>query len=107
MTIEKEVEEVVKPLNTMAGTAPHWVGIILIVCVFMAYLWRRDLHDEKMAEIGDHITTQRIEQCHEVQTKCAEAMDAMAVALHEQGQQFRDFTRELEQHRHEKWRNEQ
>lgn len=101
MTIEKEVEEVVKPLTTMAGTAPHWVGIILVVLTFMAYLWSRDMSDERIAEIDDHVTTQRIDQCHAIQARCAEAMDAMAVALHAQGQELRDFTRELELHRHE------
>ena len=102
MTIEDEIEKAVQPLSIMAGTAPHWVGMILVVLSFVVYLWTKDQQEIALSSHTDHINAMRIDQCHDIQVQAANAMVAMAEAMQEQSEQFKEFTRELEHHNREK-----
>ena len=98
MTLEDEIEKAVQPLSIMAQTGPHWVGMILVVLSFVVYLWSKDQQEVALSSQTDHTTDLRIAQCHDIQIQCSEAMTAMADAMIEQSQQFKEFTKELEYH---------
>jgi len=106
--MDKEVDSIIKPISHMTNSAPQWVAVLLIVVSFVVFLWAEGQQDLAALSIKDHSTALRIDQCHDVQIETAQrtsdAMNTMAIALKEQSQMFRDFTRELEYHRINDWK---
>jgi len=108
MSVDKSLENATEAAKSMATGAPQWVAVLLIVVSFVVFLWAEGQQDLAALAVKDHSTALRISQCHAVQVATAQqtsdAMNTMAVALKEQSEMFRDFTRELEYHRINDWK---
>lgn len=70
--------------RNLVKNAPTMVVLFLVVAVFLFYLDRREDRDQSAKKRDDLVAVQRINQCHAVQERAIQAIEALEVVLHEQ-----------------------
>ena len=102
MSIDKSIENATAATKEMANGAPQWVATISIVALFVLYLYAEGQQELEASKINDHVASQRIENCHQVQEACIIAMEKMTEAMHQHDKLMSQLIIELETHRRNK-----
>lgn len=84
MNTQDDLTKAVKETARFAQSAPQWFAVLAVVGMFLGFLWQHEKTLAKFAERAEIVAKQRIDQCHNVQSRSLDVMDAVTKVLAEQ-----------------------
>ena len=80
--------DIPKAVGRLAETAPTHLVNLLIVAMVFSYLHSRDEREAASIAATSTVTSERFEQCHELQARTIETLDELATAEARQATEF-------------------